>query len=190
MFDGIIARPRATSLRTVSGSSFSRVATYCISSVITPSRAKCICDIFRLPFAPAATASLFSIHPSLIAMGPSELGKTAKQLDARRRPPAELHRNSPHFGNHKLWHPVSSKANMTYRSNPPKCSAAMYARFSPRPLDPRVSSFSLFPHHSPLSYFSPPAPPTSHTCHQSFSAPPPTPATTPAAFPRSPSLSD
>jgi len=36
---GIIARPRATSLRTSSGSIFSRRATYAISSVITPFRA-------------------------------------------------------------------------------------------------------------------------------------------------------
>ena len=39
MFAGMIARPRAISLRTSSGSIFSRRATYSISSVITPLRA-------------------------------------------------------------------------------------------------------------------------------------------------------
>ena len=42
-FAGMISRPRAISLRTSSGSTFSRVATYAISSVTMPFRAKCIC---------------------------------------------------------------------------------------------------------------------------------------------------
>src|SRR5579859_1680347 len=73
MFAGIIARPRAISLRTSSGSSFSRFATYCISSVITPCRARCICDMLRLPFFPAASASRFSIQLSRIAISPPKL---------------------------------------------------------------------------------------------------------------------
>src|SRR5438445_1979541 len=64
----MIIRPRATSLRINSGSSFSRLATYCISSVITPCRARCICDMLRLPFFPAASASLFSTQLSRIAI--------------------------------------------------------------------------------------------------------------------------
>jgi len=53
------AAPRATSLRISPGSSFSRFAMYSISSVITPCRAKCICDTFLFPFASAAAASAF-----------------------------------------------------------------------------------------------------------------------------------
>jgi len=61
---GMMQRPRATSLRISSGSSFSRFAMYSISSVITPCRAKCICDTFLFPFASAAAASRFSIQLS------------------------------------------------------------------------------------------------------------------------------
>src|SRR6266850_1352486 len=75
----MIIRPRATSLRINSGSSFSRFATYCISSVTTPCRAKCICETFRLPFAcpdtgraPANPASLFSIQLSRNAIEPPQ----------------------------------------------------------------------------------------------------------------------
>src|SRR6266404_4073869 len=75
----MIIRPRATSLRINSGSSFSRFATYCISSVTTPCRAKCICETFRLPFAcpdtgraPAMPASLFSIQLSRNAINPPQ----------------------------------------------------------------------------------------------------------------------
>src|SRR5580704_19091079 len=65
-------RPRATSLRISSGSSFSRFAMYSISSVMTPCRAKCICDILRFPFAAAAFASLVSIQLSRSAMAPPQ----------------------------------------------------------------------------------------------------------------------
>src|SRR6266849_1899023 len=64
MLAGMMQRPRATSLRMNSGSSRSRLAMYCISSVITPCRARCICDMFRFPLAVAAAASLFSIQLS------------------------------------------------------------------------------------------------------------------------------
>jgi len=65
-----MARLRATSLRTNSGSSFSGLATYYISSVIAPSFARCICDMLRLPFALACAASRFSLQLSRNAMGP------------------------------------------------------------------------------------------------------------------------
>ena len=45
---------RATSLRTSSGSIFSRRATYSISSVTMPRRAKCICERLREPFSGGA----------------------------------------------------------------------------------------------------------------------------------------
>src|SRR5690242_6991720 len=61
---GMMARPRATSLRTSSGSIFSRRATYSISSVITPCRAKCICEKLREPFAATLCANRFSIQGS------------------------------------------------------------------------------------------------------------------------------
>src|SRR6266404_5704437 len=48
-FAGMIMRPRATSSRTKVGSRRSRRATYSISSVITPARAKCICEKFWSP---------------------------------------------------------------------------------------------------------------------------------------------
>jgi hypothetical protein len=44
MLAGMIARPIATSLRTNSGSTFSRIAQNRISSVMMPLRAKCICE--------------------------------------------------------------------------------------------------------------------------------------------------
>src|SRR6202030_2959023 len=46
----------------------SRSATYCISSVITPRRAKCICDILGFPFVAAASASRFSIQSARTVM--------------------------------------------------------------------------------------------------------------------------
>src|SRR5437870_9454177 len=46
---GMIIRPRATSLRISSGGRFSRRATCCISSVVTPCRAKCICVTLASP---------------------------------------------------------------------------------------------------------------------------------------------
>ncbi len=45
-FAGMIARPRATSLRTKSASRFSRIATNSISGVTTPFLAQCICVAF------------------------------------------------------------------------------------------------------------------------------------------------
>src|SRR4029077_13544258 len=68
MLAGMMARPRATSSRTVSGEIFSRNATYCISSVTTPARAKCICEKFLAP--PFIAAVRFSIHLSLSAISP------------------------------------------------------------------------------------------------------------------------
>src|SRR5580700_1547747 len=79
----MMQRPRATSLWISSGSSFSRLAMYSISSVIMPCRAKCICDILRFPFAAAAPASLDSIQLSRIAMKPPR--ETAPN-DPDRRP--------------------------------------------------------------------------------------------------------
>src|SRR5665213_1710612 len=64
----MMPRPRAISLRTSSGSIFSRRATYSISSVTIPFRAKCICVTLRPPFVPAA-ASRFSIHTSRMVIG-------------------------------------------------------------------------------------------------------------------------
>src|SRR5436305_7665574 len=49
MLAGRIMRPRATSSRTNSGLSFSRRATYSISSVTIPWRAKCISETFVSP---------------------------------------------------------------------------------------------------------------------------------------------
>src|SRR5882762_2204637 len=72
MFAGMMARPRAISLRTNSGSIFSRPATKAISSVITPWRAKCICETLRDPFAAAVSVNLFSIQPSRIPILPPE----------------------------------------------------------------------------------------------------------------------
>src|SRR6266850_3198452 len=80
MFAGMMARPRAISLRTTSGSIFSRPATKAISSVITPWRAKCICETLRPspllrtsdPFAAAVSANLFSIQPSRTPILPPE----------------------------------------------------------------------------------------------------------------------
>src|SRR6266403_657046 len=72
MFAGMMARPRAISLRTSSGSIFSRPATKAISSVITPWRAKCICETLRDPFAAAVSVNLFSIQPSRIPILPPE----------------------------------------------------------------------------------------------------------------------
>src|SRR6185437_5648146 len=68
MLAGMMARPRATSSRTSSGEIFSRSATYCISSVTTPLRAKCICEKFLAP--PFIVAERFSIHVSLSAISP------------------------------------------------------------------------------------------------------------------------
>src|SRR6266481_460078 len=98
MLAGIIARPRATSLRTTSGSSFSRLATYSISSVITPSRARCICDMFRLPFAFACAASRFSTQLSRIAINPP---RTVLRVQ-----PPKLSRNPRQLRTVrvKLWH--------------------------------------------------------------------------------------
>src|SRR5882762_11535736 len=80
MFAGMMARPRAISLRTSSGSSFSRPATKAISSVITPWRAKCICETLRPspllrtsdPFAAAVSFNRFSIQPSRTPILPPE----------------------------------------------------------------------------------------------------------------------
>src|SRR6266536_2593200 len=66
----MMARPRAISLRTSSGSIFSRLATKVISSVMTPLRARCICDMFLLPLAAADSASRFSIQLSRNAIEP------------------------------------------------------------------------------------------------------------------------
>src|SRR6185437_199090 len=68
MLAGMMARPRATSSRTASGEIFSRSATYCISSVMMPLRAKCICEKFLAP--PFIAAERFSIHVSLSAISP------------------------------------------------------------------------------------------------------------------------
>src|SRR5882757_738881 len=70
MLAGMMARPRAISLRTSSGSIFSRLATKSISSVTTPLRARCICDMFLLPLAAAASDSRFSIQVSRNAIEP------------------------------------------------------------------------------------------------------------------------
>ena len=48
MLAGITIRPRATSDRTSSGSSFSRRATYSISGVTIPRRACSICVMVRV----------------------------------------------------------------------------------------------------------------------------------------------
>ena len=50
---GTVPVYEAISLRTSSGSIFTRLATKNISSVTTPLRARCICDILRVPFAAA-----------------------------------------------------------------------------------------------------------------------------------------
>src|SRR5712692_552821 len=96
MFAGIMQRPRATSLRISSASSFSRLATYCISSVITPCRAKFICDMFRLPFAFAASASRFSIQPSRNAITPPR-----KSLSPGGPGPPSIARHSPATRHHE-----------------------------------------------------------------------------------------
>src|SRR5882724_6025726 len=70
MLAGVMARPRAISLRTSSGSIFSRLATKVISSVVTPLRARCICDMFLLPLAAADSVSRFSIQLSRNAIEP------------------------------------------------------------------------------------------------------------------------
>src|SRR5258708_29265641 len=70
MLAGMMARPRAISLRTSSGSIFSRLATKSISSLTTPLRARCICDMFLLPLAAAASDSRFSIQVSRNAIEP------------------------------------------------------------------------------------------------------------------------
>src|SRR5580704_382834 len=77
----MMQRPRATSLRISSGSSFSRLAMYSISSVMTPCRAKCICDILRFPFAVAARASLDSIQLSRIAIEPPQRPQQMTRTD-------------------------------------------------------------------------------------------------------------
>src|SRR6266404_9669884 len=97
MLAGIIARPRATSLRTTSGSSFSRLATYSISSVITPSRARCICDMFRLPFAFACVASRFSTQLSRIAIkNPLEQCFESRRLNQLESPASPHCRSEEH----------------------------------------------------------------------------------------------
>src|SRR6202142_968769 len=77
----MMARPRATSLRIRSGASFSRLATYSISSVMTPCRAKCICEkFFPLPFEDAAAAAVrFSIHSSRNAIKPPDRARRHKK---------------------------------------------------------------------------------------------------------------
>ena len=61
MFAGMIIVPFATSLRTSSAAIFSRCATYNISSVILPCRAKCIWLMFVSPVR-AASSFRFTIH--------------------------------------------------------------------------------------------------------------------------------
>src|SRR5437660_2610724 len=84
----MIIRPRATSLRISSGSSFSRFATYSISSVITPCRAKCICETLRpldacvplpLLLAAATAASRFSIQLSRNPIKPPQKPQPASR---------------------------------------------------------------------------------------------------------------
>src|SRR6266849_7431724 len=101
MLAGMMQHPRATSLRISSGSSFSRFATYSISSLITPCRARCICETFLFPFAPAAAASLFSIQLSRSPIEPPQ--KPGRKPSGSTRLQFEV----------ELWHPDSSAA--TYR---------------------------------------------------------------------------
>ena len=61
MLAGMIMRPAAISSRTNSGASFSTCATYAISSVIVPLRAKCIWLMLLSPLR-AASARRFAIH--------------------------------------------------------------------------------------------------------------------------------
>src|SRR5580704_8646184 len=61
MFAGMMRRPAPISSRTSSAETFSRWATYSISSVILPRRAKCICDMLESPVR-AASALRFTIH--------------------------------------------------------------------------------------------------------------------------------
>ena len=61
MFAGMIIVPLAISTRTSSAGIFSRWATYAISSVTRPLRAKCICDMFVSPVR-AASALRFTIQ--------------------------------------------------------------------------------------------------------------------------------
>src|SRR5690349_19506893 len=84
----MMARPRATSSRTVSGEIFSRNATYCISSVMTPARPKCICEKFLAP--PFIAAVRFSIHVSLSAISPHSKSAAAC---ARRNAASLSHRD-------------------------------------------------------------------------------------------------
>src|SRR5438477_12584436 len=73
----MIMRPAATSARTSSGASCSRRATYSISSLMTPRRARCICDRLGSPVW-AASALRCPIHsargarlvwPLLVSLG-------------------------------------------------------------------------------------------------------------------------
>src|ERR1700733_12082879 len=61
MFAGMMRRPAAISSRTSSAEIFSRLATYTISSVVFPWRAKCICDRLESPES-AASCLRFTIH--------------------------------------------------------------------------------------------------------------------------------
>jgi len=97
MLAGMIIRPRATSLRSSSGSSFSRLATYCISSVIAPCRARCICETLRFPFAPAAAAFPF-FNPAI-----AQSHKTPSETAARAR--GIINPATPdHQFEMELWH--------------------------------------------------------------------------------------
>src|ERR1700746_982488 len=70
MLAGMMARPRAISLRTSSGSIFSRLATENISSLTTPLRARCFWDMFFELLAWAWSPSRFSIQVSRSGISP------------------------------------------------------------------------------------------------------------------------
>src|SRR5882762_9960676 len=105
MLAGMMQRPRATSLRINSGSRCSRLAMYSISSVMMPCRAKCICDILRLPFADAACASRLSIQSARTAMFyPQE------KQDSRRARETRIAGCLVCKG--ELWHPARVGGNL------------------------------------------------------------------------------
>src|SRR5215475_1035680 len=94
----MIRRPRATSLRTSSGSIFSRPATKRISSVTAPCRAKCICDMLRLPFSAAAASSLAFNQLSRNAIRPPQ--RAASETGQRASSDFAVLLNKE-----ELWHP-------------------------------------------------------------------------------------